>query len=233
MSSVKMIGIAEHCDLSCDWIIKAIFLRRSLHRLWHSAASVTQDKSLLRLDCTLHQWCNYEIDVVLIQISIWKPVIDRYRWLGGSSWQEICSAGADDEFGPKHTWFLTHDHATCTIPPWWSLELGSHFYVAGGKYEEWFFLSSSTGGASWSRPSLGCGCWSSPFITVELWSVKRFIKLNVEMFTSVKSSDVREKVKPQTVQRGGSWVSCWHFLTAVWQQASPNTSTFKLLKLVI
>lgn len=85
MSSVKMIGIAEHCDLSCDWIIKAIFLCRSLHRLWRSPASVTQDKLLLRLDCTLHQWCNYEINVVLIQISIWKPIIDRYRWLGGSS----------------------------------------------------------------------------------------------------------------------------------------------------
>lgn len=118
MSSVKMIGTAEHCDLSSDWIIKAVFLRRSLHRLWHSAASVTQDKLLLRLDCTLHQWRNYEIDVVLIQISIWKPIIDRYCRLGGSSRRAdrmICSAGADDEFGLKHMWFLTHDHAEPTL----------------------------------------------------------------------------------------------------------------------
>lgn len=102
-----MIGIAEHCDLSCDWIIKAIFLRRSLHRLWHSAAGVTQDKLLLWLDCTSHQWCNYEINVVLIQISIWKPIIDRYSRFGGSrAYRKICSAAADDEFGIKNTWFL-------------------------------------------------------------------------------------------------------------------------------
>lgn len=115
MSSVKMIGIAEHCDLPCDWIIKAIFLRRSLHRLWHSAAGIAQDKLLLRLDCTLHQWCNYEIDVVLIQISIWKPIIDRYCWFGGSSLRaerKICSAG--DEF-----WSQTHmisDTRSCSMP---------------------------------------------------------------------------------------------------------------------
>lgn len=70
MSSVKMIGIAEHCDLSCDWIIKAVFWRRSLHCLRHSAAGVTRDKLLLRPDRTSHQRCNYEIDVVLIQIAI-------------------------------------------------------------------------------------------------------------------------------------------------------------------
>lgn len=138
MSSVRMMGIAEHCDLCCDWIIKAGFLRRALHRRRHSAASVMQDKLLLRLHRTLHQRCNYEIDVVLIQISIWKPVIDRYRWFGGSSHGadgRICSAGAGWEFGHQtrvifHTWPRNTQNPTP----------GSHSCVAGGKYEEWSLI---------------------------------------------------------------------------------------------
>lgn len=122
MSSVKMIGIAEHCDLSCDWIIKAVYLRRrSLHCLWHSAAGVTQDKLLLWLGCTSHQWCNYEIDVVLIQISIWKPIIDRCGWCGGrsrSAYRKICSAAADGDFGlQRDTWsrYARRPTLMCTV----------------------------------------------------------------------------------------------------------------------
>lgn len=136
MSSVKMIGIAEHCDLSCDWIIKAVFLRRSLHCLWHSAAAVTQDKLPLWLDCTSHQRCNYEIDVVLIQIAIWKPIIDRSSWCGGRSgraYRKICSASADDKLSLKHD--TRSRYSTRSVPPLCWLSLGSHFCLAWGKCE--------------------------------------------------------------------------------------------------
>lgn len=144
MSSVKMIGIAEHCDLSCDWIIKAVFWRRWLHCLWRSAAGVTQDKLLLRLDCTSHQWCNYEIDVVLIQIAIWKPIIDRSSWRGGRRRRAFMK---NLLCGPQTiSWAsnMTHDHAPAHVASHpWAYCLGSHFCLAGGKYED-DYLSCST-----------------------------------------------------------------------------------------